>query len=439
MTLTEAARSTPVIGESEVVVLGGGPAGVTAAIAAARAGAATLLVERYGFLGGAGTAAMVSNFCGLYTIVDGEVVAIVRGIADDIVAGLRRRDGCSVPHPLRGRVATQSFDVSAYKLTLDELLRSSGANILFHTYAVGAIVKDRSIEALLIESKSGRGAIRGRIFIDASGDGDLCAWSGIPFEHDRDHLQFPTLMFRLGNVDTARALRDGRPRIAEFMDEAERAGKYSFTRRSTFVNPQPHDGEWRANVTQLARDGRAVDGIDVGDLTYGELDGRRQVVAFATFLREYVPGFERSYLLDIAPQIGIRETRRIAGVYRVTREDVVSARDFDDAVGANPWPVEKHVPGDIEWSYIEGRGFHQIPFGALVPTGIRNLLFAGRCLSAEPDAQASLRVSGPCFVMGQAVGTAAALANAQGIAPSEVAIAELQRRLRADGVFFGAQ
>jgi hypothetical protein len=241
-------------------------------------------------------------------------------------------------------------------------------------------------------------------------------------------------MFRMGHVDTARALAEGKPRLRALMAEAETAGAFRFPRRSAYINPQPHDGEWRANVTQLSRaDGRAVDATDHAELSAAEVDGRRQVVEFHRFLRERVPGFERSYLLEIAAQLGIRETRRIRGRYELTVDDVLGLRDFDDAIGINGWPVEKHVRGDTEWTFLGGRGYHALPYGMLVVAGRDNLLVAGRCASATHDAQASIRVSGPCFVMGEAAGVAAALAVRTCAAPGAVDVARLRERLRARG------
>jgi hypothetical protein len=221
------------------------------------------------------------------------------------------------------------------------------------------------------------------------------------------------------------------------MDAAEETGRYRFPRRTAIVRPQPHASEYRVNVTQVSRDGRALSGLDVDDLAYGEVEGRRQASEFVRFLREFVPGFESSYLLELAPQLGIRETRRVAGAYRISGEDVLAARSFDDAIGVNPWPIEEHVRGDIRMTYIGGRGYHQIPYRAIVTNEIDNLFVAGRCASADHDAQASLRVSGPCFVMGQAAGIAASLALGSHRPVAQIPISALHSRLVDAGVFLG--
>ncbi|MBM3573014.1 MAG: FAD-dependent oxidoreductase [Alphaproteobacteria bacterium] len=435
----EPERRTPVIAESDVVVLGGGPAGVAAATAAARHGASVILIERYGFLGGMGTAAMVTNFCGLHAMVDGEIWQVVHGLADEILDRLKHLGGLNAPHNVLGKTAAQSYDVSAYKLALDDLIVGAGVTPQFHALAVGAVVAERRIHALLVETKSKRGAIVGRQFIDCSGDADLAHWAGAPYEKGGADgaMAYPTLMFKVANVDSARATAEGKPRLAALMARAEADGTHRFPRRSVIINPQHHAGQWRVNATQISRQGLPVDGSDGADLTFGEIEGRRQVRDYFAFLRRYVPGFEASYLLEIAPQIGVRETRRIIGAFQLDATHVLACADFDDAIGVNGWPVEKHVKGDVEWRFIEGRGYHQIPYRVLLPQGIDNLLVAGRCASATQDGQASLRVSGPCFVMGQAAGTAAAMAVGSNPIAAGLDIGRLQDRLAQDGVFFG--
>ncbi|MBX5492565.1 MAG: FAD-dependent oxidoreductase [Chloroflexi bacterium] len=437
----EPARRTPVVREAEVVVLGGGPAGIAAAVAAAREGARTLLVERYGFLGGMGTAALVTNFCGLYATVYGESRRVVRGIADELLERLAALDGLNQPQTMGVPVAVQSYDVAAYKCAADDLVLGAGVDLLFHTLAVGAVLDGQRIDALLIESKSGRAAVRGQVFIDCSGDADLAAWAGAPWAKGNAHgfLQLPTLMFRLAGVDTARALAEGLPTLRERMAAAHARGDYQFPRLYPILRPQAHPGEWRANMTQVSRQGAPIDGTNVEDLTFAEIEGRRQVRLYHRYLRAEVPGFEQAYIQEIATQIGIRETRRIQGLYELTRDDVLGARDFPDAIGVNGWPVEVHLPGTVRFEPIPGRGYHGLPYRCLVPRGVDNLLVAGRCLSATPEAQASARVSGPCFAMGQAAGTAAVLALRRGQRPAEIDVAALQARLRAQGAYLGEE
>ncbi|HEU4534800.1 MAG TPA: FAD-dependent oxidoreductase, partial [Polyangiaceae bacterium] len=405
----EAPRRTPVIARAQVVVLGGGPAGIAAALAAARAGAATALVERYGFLGGTATAAMVTNFCGLYANVHGEARRVVRGVADELLDRLGRLGALRPPHDVFGRTKAVAFDGAAYKCVLDALLAEAGVDLHLHALAVGAACEGGRLRALLVETASGRGAIAGETFVDCSGDADLSLWAGGAHESgdDEGRLPYATLLFRLGGVDDARALAEGKPALRALVERPEAELALGFPCRAAYVNPQPHPGEWRVNATRPARpDGSAPDGADHDDLRAAEVEGRRQVLRLAAFLRERVPGFEASYLLEIAPQLGLRETRRVVAHYRLTADDVLGCRDFDDAIGANGWPVERHLRDGVEWRWPPGRGYHQIPFRCLLPRGVENLLAAGRCAGASSEGLASLRVSGPCFAMGQAAGTA---------------------------------
>src|ERR1700753_759014 len=197
-TIEEPARQIPVYGDYEIAVLGGGPAGIAAAVAAARAGRKTPPIERYGFLGGMGTAAGVTNFCGLHANVHGEGRRVVQGIATDLLARIDRLDGLNAPHLVLGKIYAQAYDTAAYKIAADDLLLAHKVDILFHALGAGLVMDGANIAALLIETKSGRQAVRAEVFIDCSGDGDLSAWAGAPFElgDDEGHLLYPSMMFR---------------------------------------------------------------------------------------------------------------------------------------------------------------------------------------------------------------------------------------------------
>jgi FAD-dependent oxidoreductase family protein len=442
-TITEPSRQTPVYGEFDVVVVGGGPAGIMAATAAARTGHSTLLIERYGFLGGAGTAGGLSTFCGLHARTHGEDVRVIRGLADELLDRLIKLDGLNTPHlTIADGIAAQAFDISAYKIAADELVTGAGARILFHTMAVGAVMKDtRTVDAVLTESKSGRAAVRARFFIDASGDGDLAVWAGVRYEKSPDKMLYPSLMFRINGVDVAKAGPAPWRTVERLMDEAEKQGTHTFPRKKPIVRPQRNPLEWRANLTQLRReDGKAIDGTNVDELTRGELIGRQQALDSFTFIKDRTPGFEDSYIVDIAPQIGIRETRRIIGRYQLTEDDVLDCADFDDTIGVNGWPVEAHVAGSVEfrWQRKE-RGFNQLPFRIILPRNVDNLYVTGRCASMTHDAQSAARVTGPCFVMGEAAGTAVGLALDAGVPGGGVDVPRLQRKLENQGVFLGRE
>ena len=247
-------------------------------------------------------------------------------------------------------------------------------------------------------------------------------------------MLYPSTMFRINDVDPEQAANAWES-ITRRMDEAERAGR-RFPRKGVILRPQKNPIEWRANVTQVRNpDGTAVSGIDLEQLSYGEIEGRRQCKEMFEFIRS-APGFERSYIVEIAPQLGIRETRRIAGEYTLTESDILGCADFSDTIGVQGWPVEQHAEGRVDWRLHQpgSRGYNQLPYRMIVPRGIDNLLVAGRCASMTHDGQSAARVSGPCFVMGQAAGVAAGLAlNAQCVA-SAVDVSALQRKLATDGV-----
>jgi len=432
----------PLYGEYEVAVLGGGPAGIVAAAAAARAGRRTLLVERYGFLGGMGTAAGVTNFCGLHANVHGRMHRVVQGLASELLARIDRLDGLNAPHLILGKVLAQAYDTAAYKIAADALLAGHKVDILFHALGAGVVMNDeRRIDALMVETKAGRRAVRADIFIDCSGDGDLAAWAGAPFEvgDSHGHPLYPSMMFRLNGIDPETAGEAWRT-IPQLMEKALAAGTQRFPRRSAIVRPQRSGIEWRVNFTQVAReDGHAINGIEPDDLTRGEIEGRRQAVAAFEFLRT-VPGFEKAYIVDLPPQLGIRETRRIRGGYQLSGEDVLGCASFADSIGVNGWPIEAHVPGDVVFTFPpipESRGYNELPYQMLVPEGLDNLLVAGRCASMTHEGQSAARVSGACFAMGEAAGSAAALALSGNRIPRDIPVEKLQETLKQQGVFIG--
>lgn len=440
-TIQEPARQIPVYGEYDVAVLGGGPAGIAAAVAAARAGRRTLLIERYGFLGGMGTAAGVTNFCGLHANVHGQMHRVVQGIASDLLARIYRLGGLNAPHLILGKIFAQAYDTAAYKIAADDLLAHHKVDILFHALGAGVVMHDEnSVGALLVETKAGRQAVRAAIYIDCSGDGDLAAWAGAPFEvgDNAGSMLYPSMMFRLNGIDPDKA-GDAWRTIPMLMEKAAAAGRH-FPRKGAIVRPQKSGIEWRVNFTQLARsDGRAINGIEPDDLTRGEIDGRRQAVEAFEFLRT-VPGFEKSYIVDLPPQLGIRETRRVVGGYMLSGEDVLGCASFDDSIGVNGWPKESHVAGDVVFEFPpipESRGFNELPYRMLVPERIDNLLVAGRCASMTHEGQSAARVSGACFAMGEAAGSAAALALSGNTIPRDIAVEKLQQRLKDEGAFIG--
>ncbi len=373
---------------------------------------------------------------------------VVHAVVDEIFDRLSVLDGLNDPQDgMQGRIRVRSYDMSAYKCVADQMLRDVGVEILFHAWAAQVHAEDGRIQALFVETKSGRQTVLASSFIDCSGDADVAAFAGVPFEVG-DGLGsglYPTTMFRIAHVNSAQALAA----VGEFQAinllmkkvQAEKPGHYQFPREGAILRPQKNPSEWRANVTQIAQaNGMAMDATDARQLSQGELEGRQQVGEFFRFLKNEVPGFAKAQITEIAPQVGIRESRRIQGMYALTGHDIVSCATFEDAIGVNAWPMEMHAQGKIEWRFPEKpvgphqRLYNHLPWRMLVPQGVHNLLVAGRCASMTHEGQSAARVSGGCFVMGQAAGTAAAhLSHGQRFSDTSVNV--LQQRLVSDGCY----
>lgn len=377
------------------------------------------------------------------------LVGDVHGVVDELLERMAALGGLNDPQDgMQGRIRVQSYNISSLKCAADQILVASGVKILFHAWAAAVVMQGPEIQALVVETKSGRLAIRATRFIDCSGDADVAHFAGVPYElgDGRGSGLYPTTMFRVGHVDAARAL----PAVGDFKAintwmaqvQHDSPGKYPFPREGAILRPQKNPSEWRANVTQIANaQGKAMDATDAQQLSEGELEGRRQISSYFRFLRDEIPGFADASIVDIAAQIGVRETRRIQGEYVLTGDDILGSRRFDDAIGINAWPMELHAEGRIDWQFphnwdsASGRVYNDLPWRMLVPHQVNNLLVAGRCASMTHEGQSAARVSGACFVMGQAAGTAAAkLSESQ--TTSDVDVRELQKFLLQDGVFF---
>jgi hypothetical protein len=423
-------RPIETLAETDLLVVGSGAAGSTAAIAAARAGAKTLLLERYGFLGGTSTL-VLDTFYGFYT-PGSRAKKVVGGIADDVVAGLRRHDACFERPNTYGAGTGVTYHPDYLKVVWEDLAREAGVRVLLHAW-----VQDVEPGGVVVATKAGLRRVQARLVVDASGDADVCAAAGVPFEQAGEHepAQTLTTTFRLANVDLERRKSVGKAEFHRLMGEAAGSG-YALPRKEGSDHPTPVPGMTATIMTRLAsferRDGRVVNATDPELLSRAEIEGRRQALEYVRFLRDRVPGYEKASLAGFGAQIGIRETRRVLGDYRLTREDVLSARAFDDSIGLCGAPIEDHA-ADTKWHYLPDGRCVGIPWRTLLPRGADNLIVAGRCFSATHDAHASVRSMAQCMTMGQAAGTACALALARGTTPRELPFPALRDRLRADG------
>jgi hypothetical protein len=427
------------VGSYDVVVVGSGVAGSAAAIAAARAGAATLLIEKLPFLGGTSTA-VLDTFYGFY-LPGEEPRKIVAGVGDDVVAGLRRL-GTVVERPNTYGAGTGiTYLAEHLKVVWESLVTGAGANVLLHSFVQDVEVSDGRVTSLLLATKAGLRTAEARVFVDASGDADVSHHAGFSYElaGEIDPAQTLTTTFRMVNVDLARRRTISKDEMHTLMEEAGESGDYDLPRREGSDHITPVEGMTATVMTRIdhlerAPDGSVINATDPDVLSRAEMEGRRQALEYARFLVDRVPGYEKASLVALSSQIGMRETRRIYGDYRVTRDDVLAARQFEDQIALCGAPIEDHVPGTgTIWEYLPEGTAVGIPLGSLIPVDGTNVLNPGRCFSATHDAQASIRSMAQCMAMGQAAGTVAALASQGGGQVREVGFGSIRDRLAADG------
>ena len=446
---------------TDVLVVGSGAAGLTAAIAAGRNGADTLLVENAGFLGG------ISATLPWLGFHDRDYRMVVKGLPLEFVQRLQELEAASgfELDPKCGSAV--SINSSWWKILAMNLAREAGVRLLMHTQVVDTLRDGDRIRGVIVENKSGRQRIEARVTIDCSGDGDVAARGGVAWEKGRTSdglVQAPTLVFKLAGVDRAGFIagcknpaikyrewiapypelwekmmrRIDRMQViicggyASLIEKARAAGEFDVP-QSRIVGVKLHQpDEFLVVMTRVL----GLDPTNTASLTdaYSRIYG--QIPTLVAFFKKWVPGFEESRLGDIAPMLGIRESRRIMGDYVLTAEDLIAGRVFDDAVGMGAYHIDIHRPAGT-WVDSQNVRAYTIPLRSLIARGVDGLMMAGKCLSATHEAVASTRVIPICMAQGQAAGTAAALAVKQHTSVREVPIATLQAALAAQGAEIG--
>lgn len=455
-TITEPARQIPVIADVDVAVCGGGPGGLPAAIAAARHEAKTILIERYGYLGGLATAGLVAPILGHHAHASSQ--PIVEGLLKECTERMHALGGAPTWEESLQKWGIP-FDAETFKRVADMMVQEADVHPLLHTLVTDVIVENDCIVAVIVENKSGRQAIRTRMVIDATGDADVAYRAGAPTKQGRDFDGAVESMGSFMHIDGLPPLgEEERKAAVEKVRQAMAEGRLCFYNPNFLNTCAFHTDHASVNMTRFSGDP-----TDARDMTQAELSIRRDAWALIQFLRQEVSGFEHCYLRATSPQVGPRESRQIVGDYALTGQDIVTGAKFEDAIARGSWWIDIHCPyghtypvhlcvaecpkqaacpfwvAEHERMYTrsgvnppEG-DWYDIPYRCLIPQKIENLLVAGRCISATHEGMAGARVMGTCFAIGQAAGTAAALAIQEGVKPRDLDVQKLRAILRADG------
>ena len=422
----------------DLIVIGGGSAGVATAVTAARQGLNVVMVERHGFCGGGAVAGHSGTVCGIYEASDAmsaKPVQAVWGFSDEFTSALQKRGGLG--DPVRyGKTFTRVHDPILWREAADGFLRGAGVTVIYHAVATGVLTEGKRIEGVQLWTKQGPLTLRAPITVDASGDADLVAMAGLPScVGDNGRVQNPTMIFRLMGVDTvAFKARYGEdtimpPEVSELIAQANASGGYVLPRAKIWMFETTRPGELLCNCTRIiGEDGRELNPLLWRDFSEAETQGRRQAREYARFFKDTLVGCENSYVNDMAPQVGVRQSRQVEGVAKLMNSDVTSGTKSAAGIARSPWPIELHAgtKPKVEWLLND---VYEVPFGCFVPAQGEGLLTAGRCLSAEHEAVASARVTAQCFSYGHAIGHAAVISVREGVDPRDIDGREIRERL----------
>ena len=429
--------------DTDILVVGGGAAGVAAAVTAARQGLRVTLVEKYGFCGGGAVAGMSGTICGMYEASDApdsRPVQVVHGFLDEFVRLMEARGGLAPPVRY-GKTFTRVHDPLIWRDVADALLEDAGVTRVLHAMATSVLVEGgERLEGAVIFTKEGPLRVRAKLTVDASGDADLVAMAGFPsFVGQNGKVQNPTMIFRLLGVDVDRFVgRYGTDtimpdEISELIREKNVGNEYRLPRAKIWLFPTTRPNELLCNCTRIVgKDGRELNVLYAKDFTEAEIEGRKQIREYARFFRDNLAGCENSVITASGVQVGVRQTRQAKGVAMLRNVDVTQGTKFKDGIARSPWPIELHTgtKPKVEWLIND---FYEVPYGCFVPERGEGLLVAGRCLSAEHEAIASARVTAQCFSYGHAIGHAATLCVRNGLAPRKLSGADLRDVLNRDG------
>lgn len=429
--------------DTDVLVVGGGAAGLAAAVTAARNGHKVTVLERYGFCGGGAVAGLSGTICGLFLASEDANAApkrLVHGFVDEFISYMQQRNGLSEPVKY-GNTYTLVHDPIVWRDTGDALLRDAGAQVLYHSVVTDVLMEgNERVAGVMAYTKQGKLQVNAKITIDASGDADIAAMAGLPTYRSKNGvIQNPTMIFRIQGVDVDRFLNhygDNSVLLGEVVERIKHAndsGKYRLDRSKIFLFPTTQPGQLLCNATRIiGRDGRDLDPLNAKDLTEAEVQGRSQVREYERFFREYLVGCENAYVVDTGVQVGIRQSRQIQGVQTLMNTDVTAGNKHKSGIARSAWPIEQHsgtVP-KLEWLFGD---YYEIPYECFVPEVGESLLMAGRCLSAEAEAMASSRVTAQCFSYGHAIGHAASISLRDGVAPRHIDPLQVRHAVNQDG------